>query len=341
MKRTLTRKCLAGLLWLSCLSGGSAGTIVPRVDFHARLEPADGVLMGAGQVEPADVLAYAEALDRTADPIIFMDYVDAHPDNPDAACDKLEAKLAKLPWHAAVQIGLGFVDDQNKAYDKAAAEGEYDGRLRRIVGRLARLHRPVYLRIGYEFHGKWNGYTSDSYILTFRRVVGFIREAKATNIATVWCAEAGALPEDYARYYPGDDYVDWWGIDLFSTADFTVNPVLVKFMDESVQRRKPVMIGESTPKCVGTLQGMKCWQDWFARYFDWIESHANVKAFCYINWDWDYYSRLYSGDWKDWGDGRLQRSPEVSAAFRQRVSTPLYLRAVPAKDLPGLLRWSP
>ncbi|MFO1477949.1 MAG: glycosyl hydrolase [Verrucomicrobiota bacterium] len=314
------------------LATAAVAAPLPRVDFGARLEPAGHILTGAGQVEPDDVLAYARALERRADPVIFMDYVDAHDTNMDLFFDQLNEKLAKLPWYAVPQIGLGFDDEHGKPYDAEAAKGKYDVNLKRMSRRLVQLGRPVYLRIGYEFHGSWNGYTPDSYRAVFRRVHDFLAEAGATNVATVWCAEAGALPKDYARFYPGDEVVDWWAIDLFSTDGFASNAVVELFMNEALKHRKPVMIGESTPRYVTTLKGMESWNGWFAPYFRFIDEHPNVKAFCYINWDWAYYAKKYSLDWADWGDARLQNGPLVAERFGKELENPCYLTGTNAAE---------
>ena len=191
---------------------------------------------------------------------------------------------------------------------------------------LKELGRPVFLRIGYEFHGAWNGYSPASYRASFLRVVAALRSERASQVATVWCAEAGALPEDYMKYYPGDESVDWWAIDLFDKEHFT-RPMLGRFMEDSRARRKPVMIGESTARHVGTLDGARAWTQWFEPYFAFIESNPNVKAFCYINWDWAPWAKRYSTDWADWGDCRIQKSELVARRFLDRIRPELYLKA--------------
>lgn len=312
--------------------GYGADGPVPRVDFHAKLEPARQVLSGSGQVDVECVLGYSAALQEKVRPAIFMDYVDAHDDKIDVFFDNLAYKQKLMPWGTVPQIGLGFVDGQNKPYDQAVADGKYDANLRVLANRLAKLDRAAYLRIGYEFHGVWNGYSPESYKAAYRHVVKILREQKATRVATIWCAEAGALPKDYMKFYPGDDVVDWWGIDLFGANGRDFGDNVGQFMQDSMTHRKPVMIGESTPRSVGVLDGQKSWNAWFEPYFSFIDRHPNVKAFCYINWEWEGYSK-WSADWKNWGDGRLQRNPVVANLFRERVSTDMYIHGGALKPL--------
>lgn len=298
----------------------------PRVDFHARFEPHSGVITGAGQVDPHDVKEYSRALQGRANPVIFMDYVDVHTADLPGFFADLQRKLDSLGWYAVPQIGLGMDDDKGHPYDARVAAGEYDARIEQIALLLKQVNRPVFLRIGYEFHGSWNGYTPESYVASFRKIVRALRAAGATNVAAIWCAESAALESDYMKYYPGDEFVDWWAIDLFEASSFHAAPVEA-FMRDSTVHRKPVMIGESTPRHMSVLQGQKSWDGWFRPYFGFIEQHANVKAFCYINWDWAYWAKKYSPDWADWGDARLQKNDIVRKNFLRQISKPLYIRA--------------
>jgi len=304
----------------------------PRVYFHARYEPRHGVLTGAGQVDAEDVKHYADALGGVANPAIFMDYVDVHTPDPARFFRELGEKLNALGWYAVPQIGLGMDDDAGHPYDDKVAGGQYDSQIRQLANLLKALRRPVFLRIGYEFHGSWNGYHPATYAAAFRRIVEILRKAHVRNVATVWCAESAALTPDYRKYYPGDEYVDWWAIDLFEAASFT-KPVVEAFMQDAWRTHKPVMIGESTPRHVGVLDGEQSWKAWFAPYFDFIGRHAHVKAFCYINWEWRLWARRYSADWADWGDARIQMNAEVSRRFAEELAKPLYIKARAAQRL--------
>ena len=227
------------------LPGAVHAAPVARSYFGARLEPRSQVLVGAGQVSVDDFKAFAGALRGQANPVIFMDYVDLHSSAIPAFFEELKGKLASIPWYCVPQIGLGFDDDSGKPYDDRVAAGAYDVNIRLLAHCLKELGRPTFLRIGYEFHGTWNGYSPASYRAAFVRVVAALRSEGASQVASVWCAEAGSLPEDYLKYYPGDESVDWWAIDLFDKDHFS-RPMLGRFMEDSRARRKPVMIGEST-----------------------------------------------------------------------------------------------
>jgi hypothetical protein len=123
--------------------------------------------------------------------------------------------------------------------------------------------------------------------------------------------------ESIMRYYPGDEWVDWWAVDLFA-AHHILSPDVNAFVERAAEHRFPVMIGESTPRYIGTDKGLASWNLWFKPYFDFIRRHANVKAFCYINWNWD------ETRWK-WGEGRFEKGGIVLEKYRNELAKPWYI----------------
>ena len=65
-------------------------------------------------------------------------------------------------------------------------------------------------------NGDWTSYHDDpqTYIAKFRLVHDVFAE-EAPNVAIIWCVNA--LPEtNWDAYYPGDNYVDWVGVNFYS-----------------------------------------------------------------------------------------------------------------------------
>lgn len=301
-----------------------AGT--ERSFFKAKFEPEDKVLIAAGQVDTQDFLSFSKAMNNEIKPTIFMDYFDAHDNRLNTFFTSLNKKLSKISWETSVQLGLGFVNSDNKPYDSLVAAGYYNQNLHTMAGCLKQLNKPVFLRIGYEFHGSWNGYRPEFYINAFKQVVQILKEEQVENVATVWCAEAGALPDDYMKFYPGDECVDWWGIDLFSASDI-VKSSSKDFAYNAALHKKPVMIGESTPRFTTTLKGEQSWDEWFVPYFNYIEAIPNVKAFCYINWDWVKYGKMWSADWISWGECRIEKNPVLCKKLKEKLKSELYYKS--------------
>jgi beta-mannanase len=110
---------------------------------------------------------------------------------------------------------------------------------------LRRLATPVYLRIGYEFNGlTWNGYQPVPYQQAFIRITNALRAANL-EVATVWDMEIPDGVSTYFDYYPGDQYVDWFGINIFQAKAFQ-DSTLSGVFAQARARKKPVMMGEET-----------------------------------------------------------------------------------------------
>jgi hypothetical protein len=312
----------------------AASAVTPRAYYGRRLEPREPVVLhGAGQSDGTSFAAYTKAL-APARPMLSMSYVDLH-DDLGAFFTRLGDELAKYPDLIVPQIGLAMNEgDAKKHYEQEVADGVDDSRLRALCAGLKSLDRPVFLRVGYEFNGSWNGYQPQSYIAAFRRVASSIRSCGLENVAMVWdiSAEAeldaengGAQVSDAAKrwdaYYPGDAFVDWWAINLFRSEALTAEATRA-FLAEADRRRFPVMIGESTPFHHSVEDGQRSIDVWFAPYFGLIRSQPGVKAFCYIDWDWSAFPQ-----WKDWGDGRIERDATVLTFYRSQVGAPLIANA--------------
>ncbi len=211
---------------------------------------------------------------------------------------------------------MTFDGQPEKCYAHEVAEGLLDKEIARVVEDLGTLGCPVFIRLGYEFNGFWNGYRADSFREAWRRVARAIRAAGLDEVALLWCASGDGTFDNFMDFYPGDEWVDWWSIDLFSAHHF-YDPGVAAFMAEALQRRFPVMIGESTPRYIGSVNGDASWQLWYQPYFNFIRQNPHLKGFCYINWDWE------STRWP-WGDGRIEVNPTVCGRYLAELRQPFY-----------------
>ena len=298
--------------------------MLPRRDHHARLEPADGILHGAGQ-DPVAVRDYTAAMGPGRAPLIWMTYVGLN-GNLRAWGEGLARTLAAAPGWMVPQIGLSMTRDSHPEdhYEQKVAAGELDERIDQLVAALAALGRPAYLRIGYEFNGPWNGYQPATFVAAWRRIAERIRAADLP-VALVWCA---GLTLDDAEipwsYWPGAEWVDWCGLDLFFPEDLHDRRT-TGFLARCAAEGKPVMIGESTPRTVGTVKADAAWARWFQPYLRVIAEHPGIKAFCYINWEWQEWSVKCGIDWLDWGDGRIERTPALADRWRTALGDPVFV----------------
>lgn len=288
-----------------------------RLNFGAPLEPIDRILHGAGQ-DIDGYKTYASLLPAGNKPAIYMTYVGIA--EGVAAVEgwgqQVMQDISKIADHQpALQVGLWLRGPDGKPWDQRIAAGEHDREIRALAQALGQFNRPVYLRIGYEFEGAWNGYQAETFKACWKRIAAELARHQLP-IALVWCSAGGAAGwKDLSvpmSYYPGDEHVDWWGIDLFDSDSLT-DPRTHAFLDAARAHKKPVMIGESSSKGVGTLEGEKSWAAWYVPYFALMSRRPEIKAFCYINWEWDYWAKKFGFDWHDWGDCRIEQSPVVRA----------------------------
>ena len=258
--------------------------------------------------------------------------------------------------NSAVQIGLYLVGETDNI-----ASGGRDAEIRQMADFFKALpNTAFYLRIGYEFDGQWNGYSGTSYINAYRRMVDILRAEGVSNVAYVWQSSTSPIDdildggrENLLDYYPGDDYVDWFGMSWFlptnETATVGPTPSTQIFLANEMvnlarERNKPMMICESAaqgydiqtgtnsnistvwdgPSAQGTVTktGAQIWDEWFQPYFDFIYANDDViKGVTYINADWDSQG-LWDAPYEQgyWGDTRIQGNSTIEANWVNEIT---------------------
>ncbi|MEM1023758.1 MAG: hypothetical protein AAF627_20405 [Myxococcota bacterium] len=227
--------------------------------------------------------------------------------------------------NTVLQSGLWMVGTWDVA--KRTAAGEYDSVIRDFSAWAKAADRPIYLRIGYEFDGPHNELEPTDYVAAYRHIVDIMREEQVTNVAFVWHSYASPPYQGYdiSAWYPGDDYADWMAITMFSQA-YNLQPgrYVDAVFEFAREKKKPVMIAESSP--IGGIRpdGSAAWNSWFANLFS-LAYERNVKAITIINENWQRFN--FPGT--DWADARLQNNPLVSAAFFAETNKDRYLKQSP------------
>ena len=118
--------------------------------------------------------------------------------------------------------------DGNPAYDST----------KEFAVSCGKMGRPVFIRFAHEMNGSWypwcvwmdknkntvydkdeeTGHTPENYRTAFRNVSGMFKKY-APNAAVIWCPNHGWLgserKDNYTGFYPGDEYVDWVGLDFY------------------------------------------------------------------------------------------------------------------------------
>ncbi len=229
--------------------------------------------------------------------------------------------------NAVIQSALWVVG--RDAIPANILNGTYDTYLDTYVTYAKSIKRPMYLRIGYEFDGMHNELEPTDYVKLYRYIHDYITKAGVTNIAYVWHSYVAAPYKGYAvtDWYPGDDYVDWFGVSLFGQM-YTKGSTkeVQEFLELAKTHKKPVMIAESAPAGKGVVDWENfIWEDWYAHYFNLI-IEKNIKAFSYINCDWNSFPGFAEMNWMD---SRIESNAAVEKAFIGEVSKSRYLKSSP------------
>ncbi len=254
-----------------------------------------------------------------------------------------------------VDIPLGMSDYELTSI--GIAPENRDESIEDVVAMFTHLHdssrpsgtRPFFLRIGYEVNGAGSNYCPERYREAYRRIVSALR-ATEIKFAAVWHVEcAQGWGYDWSAYYPGDEWVDWIGTSIFwqshlvhvdGVNDFENQEALLEF---ATKHHKPVMFAESSPieygvaKCAseGGLPGdpeplpcegppdpgQEAWNFWFTHYFQMIKDNPCIKAFCYINRDWNL-ARYMNGMWRK--NAQLASNDIVEEAFRNEMANSIF-----------------
>jgi hypothetical protein len=257
-------------------------------------------------------------------PSEYEDYVTAFADRPPAMwvvyyslldsrftpAEKLAVFEAQLTEYGGIPfLGISYTksnpDGSSTGWDPQVAAGDFDAEIREIARAVAADARPLFVRPGFEFNGIWNNYQPATYREAFIRIRALFLAEGATNTIWVWNAHPAGNVAPFMNFYPGDENVDWWGVNLFGKAfeSASQQEFIAAFVEGAQARGKPLIIPESIPHKFYLLDNPTTWNAWFVPYFDLIQTKG-IGAFCYSNRD---YTKIPA--WSDWGDLRIEQSP--------------------------------
>jgi beta-mannanase len=106
----------------------------------------------------------------------------------------------------------------------------------------------------------WGGHRPAKYIAAWRHIHDIFTSRGATNVVWAWCPnnEDDESSPPAMDYYPGDQYVDWTGIDGYnwgtSDPDFdwqSFREVFADMYPQLAAKGKPIIIGEMASDEVG------------------------------------------------------------------------------------------
>ena len=195
----------------------------------------------------------------------------------------------------------------------------------------------ILLRYGSEMNGAWVDYGKDPkvYKEKFRLVASTMKKI-APNVAMVWCPYATPVaPID--SYYPGDEYVDWVGVNMYSVTFFDQDPKkparqihpmeMLDYVYKRYSARKPIMIGEYGTTHYSALERKSVNQfaerNLYALYAGLPRKYPRVKCISYYDGNNLELEHRLNNNYA------VTQDPDVLAAYRKVIEPEYFLKAPP------------
>jgi hypothetical protein len=234
-----------------------------------------------------------------------------------------------IPLYSWASEGDGEADDQPTFQLADIVAGKFDSYIRRWAEEAKAWGHPFFLRFDWEMNGDWfpwseslDGNGPGEFVAAWQHVHDIFSEVGATNATWVWCpyVNPNGNLQDAATLYPGDEYVDWTGLDGYNRGT-TVSPTApfrsfaylfgpdYREITGEVAPSKPMLLAEvASTEQGGSKAG---WiEDMFAEL---PTAYPQVRGLMWF----DYYDQ--GNDWP------IETSTSATEAFAAGVTDPRYL----------------
>lgn len=282
-----------------------------------RLVNPPGVLFGIATPEAPSAERTKQVVDEAGEHPTVQEYFLKWNQNFDQAAFDASYQLGAMPlitWEP--WAGGDKAVDQPEYRLSRITSGAHDAYVKRFAQDVKKAKGPVVLRFGHEMNETWypwseerNGNRQGDYVAAWRHVHDLFEGQGVDNVIWLWCPDTQSAGRPaLSRFYPGDDYVDWMGMEAYSTDDAeTAGPLLDDTYDELTDLSdKPVFIGEAGAR---PTNAKALWtQDFFA----WLMDHPRVVGFV-----WFQFSDAEGGRY-DW---RFTTSPGARDSFRKGLAS--------------------
>lgn len=226
---------------------------------------------------------------------------------------------------------------------KEVVEGKQDEAIRSWARDAKEFEFPFLFRPWWESNGGWYSWGQSPYFAAaWQRFHDLVVAEGATNVTWAWVVntiweEGGEMKADPTPYYPGDDYVDWVGVDAYNWGRNPLQPDRWVSAEESIQPTlevlediapgKPVCICESASTEIGEGEPEEDKALWIHEMLDeYLPSRPHIKAYVWFNWNVEQGGFGSGGGHWDWP---IESSPEAEAAFRAGIQSETFLSDPP------------
>ena len=266
-----------------------------------------------------------------------------------ATWDRFEADAGKRVTF--VNFGQGWGDFDRAPFEAARARGAIPlvtmplpaditlekvaaGRQDRVITAWAQAAKawgyPFLFRPWWEVNGDWYPWGRDpDYVAAWRHFHDLVVAEGATNVTWAWVTNTLWVdPESNpAPYYPGDDYVDWVGMDAYNWGENPLQPDRWTTPAETIEPTLQVLklIAPGKPICICELASTEIGGEkapWITELLtNYLPSHPEIKAFLWFNWNIE-----QEGGFWDWP---IESTPAAQAAFNSGIQAANYLSTTP------------
>ncbi len=203
--------------------------------------------------------------------------------------------------------------------------GTYDGFIREFAEDAKAWGHPFFLRFNWEQNGNWfpwsegvNGNQPGEYVAAWRHVHDIFAEVGADDVTWVWCpnVDPGHKLQSLSATYPGDDYVDWTGLDGYNwgpskggwTSFSDLYDATYHEITDTIAPNKPLLIGE-----MGSTENGGSKASWIGEALSEIPTaFPRVRAM------------LWFDTYDDGMDWPIETSSSATSAFADAVRSPAY-----------------
>jgi beta-mannanase len=180
----------------------------------------------------------------------------------DLSTSSRDILLTWEPWKIPANKDRPF--DQPDFSLKTIYSGQYDGYIFSYAKALKNFSQTVYLRPMHEMNGNWypwcgtvNNNTPPDFIKAWKHLQAVFHQAGAHRLEWVWCPYHQSYPTHLQNtmetYFPGDDAIDWTGLDGYNwgaTQQWSSWQCFDELFEPGYSMlnklsKKPVMIGET------------------------------------------------------------------------------------------------
>jgi beta-mannanase len=296
-------------------------------------EDGEATFPGNGE---AGIRAYERLIGRKLAQVLwFLSFDDPFPAK---ACQTVidHGSIPQLTWELFWQLANPSNSDiASTGLDDVLAH-KHDAYIDAFARGAAACGKPILIRFLHEFNGNWHpwgGFKNGSAAggpervkAVWKYVVDGFRAAGGTNVLWLWCPHGPMMDvptdawNDMENYYPGDDYVDWFGMDGYNwypkdpwggtrpLQDFDA-VFKVVYGRLVALAAKPIAISEMASGEFTYGQITKT--DWVIDTFTRMKRYPALRMYSWYNINKEL----------DW---RVNSSPAALAAFRKAMSDPYF-----------------